>query len=77
MRAGHTFLSGLRRSGALERVAELRVDPYGSLAATGKGHGTLAAVLLGLEGYDPEHVLPEQVDAALARVEETGAASGR
>ncbi|WP_159501126.1 L-serine ammonia-lyase [Microbacterium sp. 18062] len=51
-------------------VARIEVDLYGSLAATGHGHGTLTAVLLGLEGLRPETALPEQVDhrrGAIAR----------
>jgi len=72
MRAAQLFVAHLDRAGLLDAVRELRVDLYGSLAATGKGHGTFTAVLLGLEGYDPETVLPEEVDDALARIEESG-----
>ncbi|WP_125098861.1 L-serine ammonia-lyase [Leucobacter chromiireducens] len=72
MRAAHRFATHLRESGILPGVAGLRVDLYGSLAATGHGHGTLTAVLLGLEGCDPETVLPAEVDAALARMERDG-----
>ncbi|XPP26114.1 MAG: L-serine ammonia-lyase [Leucobacter sp.] len=72
MRAAHAFAAGLHRRGLAAAVAELRVDLYGSLAATGRGHGTFTAVLLGLEGYDPETVLPEEVNRALARIEDTG-----
>lgn len=63
---------GTAAGGGLAAVSSLRVDLYGSLAATGRGHGTFAAVLLGLEGFDPETVLPEQVDAAMERLERTG-----
>ncbi|GAA1323267.1 L-serine ammonia-lyase [Leucobacter albus] len=72
MRAAHAFAAGLVSHGQLERVAGLRVDLYGSLAATGHGHGTFTAVLLGLEGFDPETVLPSEVETALARIEQTG-----
>lgn len=72
MRAAHLFVAHLERLGKLDAVRGLRVDLFGSLAATGKGHGTFTAILLGLEGYDPETVLPSEVDAALARIEETG-----
>ncbi|WP_053386497.1 L-serine ammonia-lyase [Leucobacter japonicus] len=73
MRAARAFVAGLaRRSGGVGSVRELRVDLFGSLAATGHGHGTFTAVLLGLEGFDPETVLPEEVDAALARQERSG-----
>ncbi|MGJ0203734.1 L-serine ammonia-lyase [Leucobacter sp. gxy201] len=72
MRAAHLFAAHLERAGQLDAVRGLRVDLYGSLAATGKGHGTFTAVLLGLEGYDPETVLPDEVDSAIARIEESG-----
>ncbi len=72
MRAAHAFASTLAKRGALGRLSGLRVDLYGSLAATGRGHGTFGAVLLGLEGCDPETVLPDEVDEALERIERTG-----
>ena len=52
-RAAQQFLHSLERSGNLFRVQSLRVLLYGSLAKTGKGHGTDVAILLGLSGDDP------------------------
>lgn len=72
MRAARSFAERVQHADALDAVNGLRVDLYGSLAATGRGHGTFTAVLLGLEGYDPETVLPDEVDRALARVEAEG-----
>ena len=72
MRAAQRFAQHLRQAGLLRDVRGLRVDLYGSLAATGRGHGTFTAVLLGLEGHDPETVLPEEVEAALERIEGSG-----
>ncbi|QYM75668.1 L-serine ammonia-lyase [Leucobacter luti] len=72
MRAANRFAAQLRNSGVLPRIRGLRVDLFGSLAATGRGHGTLTAVLLGLEGCDPETVLPAEVDAAIARIDREG-----
>jgi L-serine dehydratase len=78
MRAGAVFARELREAGAdggpsyLDRVASLRVDLYGSLAATGRGHGTFTAVLLGLEGFEPEEILPDQVEERLTSIAETG-----
>ena len=72
MRAAAVFAEELASSGVLERVASLRVDLYGSLAATGHGHGTMTAVLLGLEGYHPELILPDEVEERLASIAETG-----
>ncbi|KUR64615.1 serine dehydratase beta chain, partial [[Arthrobacter] sp. ATCC 21022] len=72
MRAGAVFARELRESGVLSSVAGLRVDLYGSLAATGKGHGTFTATLLGLEGFEPELILPGEVEERLAAIAETG-----
>lgn len=64
LRAGADFV---RRLGPLlPRVAGLRVDVYGSLAATGRGHGTFPAILLGLEGWQVEEILPEEAEARYA-----------
>ncbi|MFJ6538773.1 L-serine ammonia-lyase [Paenarthrobacter sp. NPDC091711] len=72
MRAGAVFAGELKDAGVLGSVASLRVDLYGSLAATGRGHGTMTATLLGLEGYHPELILPEEVEERLAAIAETG-----
>lgn len=72
MRAAHTWAASLAKSGKLSTVVDLRIDLYGSLAATGRGHGTFTAVLLGLEGHDPESVLPDEVDQALMRIAAAG-----
>src|SRR6478672_1907781 len=72
MRAAAVFAEELKTSGDLEKVALLRVDLYGSLAATGHGHGTMTAILLGLEGFHPEQILPEEVEGRLAAIAETG-----
>ncbi|QGF23250.1 L-serine ammonia-lyase [Raineyella fluvialis] len=72
MRAGAAFADELRERGLLDAVCSLRIDLYGSLAATGRGHGTFTAVLLGLEGYDPEEVLPEQVEERVRSLDASG-----
>jgi L-serine dehydratase len=72
MRAAAVFSEELKASGKLADVASLRVDLYGSLAATGHGHGTLTAILLGLEGFHPELILPDEVEERLAAIAETG-----
>jgi len=58
MRAAARFSGALLDRDLLEPLARLRVELYGSLAATGAGHGTVGAVLLGLEGGDPETIDP-------------------
>jgi L-serine dehydratase len=72
MRAAAVFAEELKGSGKLAEVASLRVDLYGSLAATGHGHGTMTAILLGLEGFHPELILPEEVEERLATIAGTG-----
>ncbi len=61
MRAARRFAEGLEGNGVLDAVERVRVELYGSLAATGRGHGTDRAVLLGLEGETPEGVDPDRI----------------
>ena len=56
MRAALRFAVGLADDGLLDKVAAVRVELFGSLGATGHGHGSERAVLLGLEGERPETV---------------------
>jgi len=58
MRAARTFAAGIADDGLLDRVAAVRAELFGSLGATGHGHGSERAVLLGLEGERPETVDP-------------------
>lgn len=66
MRAAAAFASELQGASVLGKIASITVDLYGSLAATGRGHGTMTAVLLGLEGREPELILPAEVEERLA-----------
>ncbi len=68
MRAGRHFATALLENGF--QPAELRVQLFGSLAATGIGHGTNRAVVLGLMGAEPEHVSSSQIDGVLATLAE-------
>jgi L-serine dehydratase len=65
MKAAREFVLGLSGAGGVHRV-EVRL--YGSLAHTGKGHGTDSAVLLGLSGEQPETLDPDSVDERLRRI---------
>lgn len=65
MRAAKRFADLLENKQLLEKTVSMTVDLYGSLALTGKGHGTDTAVLLGLCGNLPEDVDPEQVPKIL------------
>lgn len=66
MRAALLFVQGLARDGLLAQVASVRAELYGSLGATGKGHGTDKGVLLGFMGDAPDTVDPATVEARLA-----------
>jgi L-serine dehydratase len=68
MRAALRFAHGLRDDGLLERVATVKAELYGSLGATGKGHGSDKAVLLGLEGSAPDSVDIEQIETRLSAI---------
>ena len=73
MRAARRFAAEqLVETGHIDAVAGLEVDLFGSLSATGSGHGTFTAVLLGLEGWAAEEILPRQVDDRLSEIEYTG-----
>jgi L-serine dehydratase len=74
-RAAERFVAVLRASGVLARVSGLRVRLYGSLAKTGRGHGTDVAVQAGLIGADPVTCDMAAVRASLAAVAATGTLS--
>lgn len=65
MRAAARFVRSLVDDGLIDSVTRVRVDLFGSLGATGRGHGTIGAVVLGLTGADPETVDPADVDRQL------------
>ena len=64
MRAAKAFKDELQSSGSLAAVARVAVTLYGSLGATGPGHGTTNAIIVGLGGATPETCRPEEVRAA-------------
>ena len=68
MRAARMFVARLAHEGALARTARVKAEMYGSLGATGKGHGSDKAVLLGLAGHEPDTVDIEQVPAILEAI---------
>ncbi|MDO8390682.1 MAG: L-serine ammonia-lyase [Actinomycetota bacterium] len=72
MRAARRFLQRCARSAPLAEVGRVRVHLYGSLAATGVGHGTISAVVLGLAGAEPQTVDPDEIDTILAGIESAG-----
>jgi L-serine dehydratase len=72
MRAAKTFVDGLAGAGRLGEVSRVQAELFGSLGATGHGHGSGKAVVLGLEGEDPATVDTDSSDQRVAAVRERG-----
>jgi L-serine dehydratase len=72
MRAACRFVGDLENKGLASKVSRLRCDLYGSLAATGKGHGTDGAVMMGFLGEEPESVDVDTMQARLDEIRSTG-----
>ncbi|WP_423823270.1 L-serine ammonia-lyase [Salinisphaera sp. SPP-AMP-43] len=72
MRAAAQFVGELDAAGDLEAVVTVEAALYGSLAATGRGHGSDHAVMLGLEGEQPESVDAEGMGIRIETMRETG-----
>ena len=71
MRAAKRFVDLLDAEGLRPRTARIRVELFGSLALTGKGHGTDRAILLGLTGEAPDTVEPAEVEGIVTRIRES------
>src|SRR5689334_25133309 len=71
MRAARQFAQRLSERGLTDCVARVGVTLYGSLGATGKGHGSDKAVLLGLEGHEPDSVDVEAIAGIVERIRES------
>ena len=72
MKAARSFAEDLRGQGLLGRTTAVKAELYGSLGATGKGHGSDKAIMLGLAGETPEHVATDSVAAWLDDVRQSG-----
>ncbi|OLQ69511.1 L-serine ammonia-lyase [Photobacterium proteolyticum] len=72
MRAARRFASQLRSEGGLACTRRVSCHLYGSLGATGVGHGTGPAVLMGLEGHEPETIDPDSVTERVAAIYHQG-----
>ena len=68
MKAALRFVETLHANHLLQQTKILQAELFGSLALTGKGHGTDRAILLGLEGERPDQIDPDQIDARLAKI---------
>ena len=64
-RGAERFLSEVRELGIFDTIKRIRIDLYGSLSLTGKGHATDLAVMLGLSGADPEYVPIESISGII------------
>jgi L-serine dehydratase len=72
MRAAKRFADGLVESGRLREVRRIRAELFGSLGATGHGHGSPKAVVLGLEGEDPATTDTDRAEGRLGEVRASG-----
>jgi len=72
MRAARLFVLRLAHEGLLEQTARVTAALYGSLGATGKGHGSDKAVLLGLAGYEPDTVEVDSIPQILSTIRTGG-----
>ena len=75
MLAANQFVRHLLDNAVLENVSQLRVQLYGSLGATGKGHGSDGAIILGLMGKLPAEINPHVIPGILEQVREQQALS--
>ncbi|MFD6251846.1 L-serine ammonia-lyase [Nocardia sp. NPDC060256] len=72
MRAAAAFVERLKDADVLHETVAIRVQLYGSLGATGRGHGTVEAVVAGLSGAQPESIDPDTMSATVAAARTTG-----
>jgi L-serine dehydratase len=72
MRAAATFARSVARDGLAESIAGIRVELFGSLGATGHGHGSVKAIVLGLSGEQPELVDPAAAQPLVDAVRASG-----
>ena len=71
MKAAKQFIDALQEVASLTDITELSVDVHGSLSLTGKGHNTDLAIILGLAGFEPEHIDLDIIPDFLKKVEQT------
>src|SRR3954469_13180421 len=68
MRAAADFAARVTREG---QVVSIQCELFGSLALTGKGHGTDTAIMLGLSGWRPEEIDPQKIPDIIANIQTT------
>ena len=69
-RAAERFLSELKNDNNINKISRVKVDLYGSLSLTGKGHATDLAIMLGLSGQDPESIPIQNIDIIIKVIED-------
>jgi len=69
-RAAERFLGELRANNKFENVNYIKVNLYGSLSLTGKGHATDLAIMLGLSGQDPEYIPVQNIDKIIKEIKD-------
>ncbi|WP_027137501.1 L-serine ammonia-lyase [Gaetbulibacter saemankumensis] len=67
-RAAELWIKELKKANNFDKVETIRVDLFGSLSLTGKGHATDLAVMLGLSGADPEYVPVESINSIIETI---------
>ncbi|WP_427501121.1 L-serine ammonia-lyase [Methylomonas sp. MED-D] len=72
MRAAMTFAANMEQRGIAPAISRVKIELFGSLGATGKGHGSDKAVMLGLEGEAPDLIDPAIIPTRLAAIRDTG-----
>lgn len=72
MKAAVLFLEDLRSQPIWKDIHRVQASCYGSLALTGKGHGSDKALILGLEGEKPESVDPDRMDIRIDEIKKQG-----
>ncbi len=70
-RAAERFLGELRNEKLMHSITRIKVDLYGSLSLTGKGHATDLAIMLGLSGQDPEYIPIENISKVVKSIQDS------
>jgi L-serine dehydratase len=70
-RAAERWINHLKKVHLFTNVTEIKVDLYGSLSLTGKGHATDLAIILGLAGADPENIPTEDISRIVKTIQES------
>jgi L-serine dehydratase len=69
-RAAERFIAELRVNNKFELINYIKIDLYGSLSLTGKGHATDLAIMLGLSGQDPEYIPIQNIESIIEAIKE-------